>query len=332
VNTLIIIPTRQCNLRCSYCPTVKDGWPSLSTADALTAIDQFVERFGSGNIKLFGGEPLLEPELVRSVIDAADARPEIARVVLCTNGIGLDRQWLRELAMRKKVVIALSMDGRPDDHRRFRRSLPDVIDSYDHIVGLLPEVAEAARVVVTQVIPPATAAQAARNFEHLLSLGFWRFKFLPAFYVRWRDDQIAALRTSFREMAATVRDRWASGRATYIRNLFNWTPYPTFNSALTLDADGSYYAGDTGIIDLPDDVRASTRIGTLAAPPSKSKFDAAIGAVEQLVPALFGDDVWESTMRADAELTAFCESLYEPFVQWRKTRSTMSTSRMMEAG
>ena len=326
MNTLIIIPTRQCNLRCSYCPTVKDGWPSLSSADALTAIDQFLERFGSGSIKLFGGEPLLEPDVVRSVIEATDARPEIERVVLCTNGIGLERAWIRELSARKKVVIALSMDGRPDDHRRFRRSLPDVVDSYDHVVSLLPEIAETARVVVTQVIPPATAAQASRNFEHLLSLGFWRFKFLPAFYVRWRDDQIAALRDSFAEIASTIRGRWASGRALYVRNLFNWTPYPTFNPALTLDADGSYYAGDTGIIDLPDDVRASTCVGTLAAPPTKAKIAAATGAVEQLVPTLFGEEVWQSTMRADGELTAFCESLYEPFVQWRKTRT-----RLMEA-
>jgi hypothetical protein len=327
VNTLILIPTRQCNLRCSYCPTVKDGWPSLSTDEALTGIEQFLEQFGSGNLKLFGGEPLLEPDVVRAVIDAAHERDAIERVVLCTNGVGLDRDWLRYLETRKKVVVALSIDGRPEDHRRFRRSLPDVEDSYDHILGLMPQVTTAPRIVVTQVIPPATAAAAAENVQHVLSLGFWRFKFLPAFYVPWRDDQLAALRRSFEQIAAVVRERWGSGQPLYIRNLFNWTPYPTFNTALTLDADGSYYAGDIGLIDLPDGIRRGTRVGTLAEPPSAEDFGAAMARVEELIPSLFGESVWQSTLRADAELTSFCESLYPAFVDWRVARGLSVKNR-----
>ncbi|MFT4979441.1 MAG: molybdenum cofactor biosynthesis enzyme MoaA, partial [Myxococcota bacterium] len=48
--SLILTVTRACNLRCSYCPTAKDGWPSLSAVDARDAIDLFIDRFGGGDI------------------------------------------------------------------------------------------------------------------------------------------------------------------------------------------------------------------------------------------------------------------------------------------
>ena len=54
---LILTVTRRCNLRCAYCPTVKDGVPDLSADDARRAIDLFLSRYGGGDIKLFGGEP-----------------------------------------------------------------------------------------------------------------------------------------------------------------------------------------------------------------------------------------------------------------------------------
>ena len=82
MRSLILTVTRRCNLRCSYCPTVKDGWPSLSVDDALEAIALFTERYGGGDIKLFGGEPLLVPESPRLLAPGATpgrgarARPE----------------------------------------------------------------------------------------------------------------------------------------------------------------------------------------------------------------------------------------------------------------
>ena len=50
VGALILTVTRQCNLRCSYCPTAKDGWPSLTEADAERALELFDRRFGGGDV------------------------------------------------------------------------------------------------------------------------------------------------------------------------------------------------------------------------------------------------------------------------------------------
>ena len=86
-HSLILVVTRRCNLRCAYCPTVKDGLPDLTVDDVHRAIDVFVERFGGGDLKLFGGEPLLVPDLVRAAITYA---PPSVRVYLSTNAVPLD--------------------------------------------------------------------------------------------------------------------------------------------------------------------------------------------------------------------------------------------------
>ncbi|HMR79577.1 MAG TPA: radical SAM protein, partial [Polyangiaceae bacterium] len=94
VSSLVLTVTRRCNLRCSYCPTAKDGFPTLTRAQALRALDLFVDRYGGGDIKLFGGEPLLEPDTVRAVMERAEALPGGRRVYLSTNGLGLSQECL----------------------------------------------------------------------------------------------------------------------------------------------------------------------------------------------------------------------------------------------
>ena len=205
--TLILTVTRACNLRCSYCPTAKDGWPSLTAADARQAIDLFVNRYGGGDIKLFGGEPLLVPDVVRAAMDHAAGIPAVRRVYLSTNGLGLDEDWLRYLKGYPKAILTVSMDGHPTDHRRLRRALPGVADTYDRLMALRPLLLETPRLVITQTIAPATAVRAAENFDHLLSLGFRRFNLLPGYYIPWRPAQLAALRKGFADIGATIEAR-----------------------------------------------------------------------------------------------------------------------------
>ena len=49
---LVLTVTRACNLRCSYCPTAKDGWPSLDENDARRALELFARPLEEGG---FGG-------------------------------------------------------------------------------------------------------------------------------------------------------------------------------------------------------------------------------------------------------------------------------------
>lgn len=317
---LILTVTRACNLRCSYCPTAKDGWPALSVADALRAVRLFVDRFGGGDIKLFGGEPLLEPEVVRAVLEAVRQDAGVRRVYVSTNGLGLNADWLAYLRSYPKAVLTLSMDGTEDDHERMRRPLKGVRSSYQHILSLLPELHETPRVVVTQTIAPATAGNAASNFRHLRGLGFWRFNLLPGYYVPWRSGQLDALASGFEEIEHTFRSSWARGERLYLRNLFTRAPTPFFNAGLVVDADRRIHPTNIGMSGVLDSSLDRTACGTLDDPPTPAELAMKARATNQLLETLLAPRVWDSTLAVDRMLTDLCERLFPDYLSFRQAR------------
>ncbi len=318
---LILTVTRACNLRCSYCPTAKDGWPSLTVDDADRALELFALRFGGGDVKLFGGEPLLVPDVVRAAMDFAAREPRIRWIQLSTNGLGLDQRWLDYLNEHPKAVLAVSLDGEASDHRRFRRSLPGVADSYARIHELVPELVKSRRVVVTQTIPPASAARAANNFRHLLELGFFRFNFLPGYYLPWSQAQLAELRGSFEEISAVIRERWREGTRLHVRNLFTLAPTPFFNTGLVVDSDRTIHPSNLGLSHSLDHLRSRTQVGTLDAPPNPAQLLEAANRVPLLLEQALTPEILTSTRAADAELTRFCRGLYKSYLEYRQRRA-----------
>ena len=316
--SLILTVTRACNLRCSYCPTAKDGWPSLSVDQALLGLRLYAAR-GGGDVKLFGGEPLLVPEVVAAVMDEAEATPEIRRVYLSTNGLGLNRAWLARVARSEKSILTISLDGAPEDNRRFRRTLhDDVPDAYDHIMSLREHILRTPRVVITQTIPPASASRASQNFEHLLELGFRRFNLLPGYYIPWRMDQLLALQRGFNEIGERIREIWADGGNLYLRNLYTWAPTPFFNTGFVVDSDGTIHPSNLGLSSKLDDLRAQTQVGTLDDPPTPEALAEKAELVNQLLRDNLDEGVWESTQAVDALLTDLCRSLYGSWAERRR--------------
>lgn len=312
---LILTVTRACDLRCSYCPTAKDGWPSLTPEQAVEAVDLFAQR-GGGEIKLFGGEPLLVPEVCSAAIHAALKHDNVTRIQLSTNGRKLTPEWLQRVRDNPRLLLVVSMDGRPEDHRRFRRGP----ESYDALMALWPELLATPRFVVTMVSPPATAKHAEANFLHLRGLGVRRFNFLPGYYLPWREDQLSALTEGFDAIATHIRQSWTDGERLYVKNLFTRAPTPFFNTGMVVDSDGTIHPSNVGLSGKLDALRDQTRAGTLEAPPSPQALAEKASQINGLLQQTLDPHVWASTQAVDAELTRFCEGLYPAFLEHRRRR------------
>ena len=321
VKQLILTVTRACNLRCSYCPTAKDGWPSLSDDDGRQAVRLFSDGFGGGTIKIFGGEPLLVPTVVRAAMEEARDDPNIRWVYLSTNGLGLNDEWLEYMAGYPKGILTISMDGSPEDHRGQRRAInADVPDSYEHLISMKDRLLATPRVVVTQTIAPATAKKAASNLSHLLDLGFWRFNFLPGYYIPWRPAQLSELDRGFDQMAETIIGRWERMERTYVRNLFTWAPTPFFNTGLVIDADRTIHPSNVGLSGALDHTRENTQVGTLDDPPDPNRLEEGARRVNGMLESALPPKVWSSTLAVDASLSDFCRRLYPHWAQYKRRR------------
>jgi len=289
--------------------------------DAAAAVNLFAERYGGGSIKLFGGEPLLVPNVVRSAMEAARDNPAIRWVYLSTNGLGLTREWLDYFKDYPKGILTISMDGQPEDHRGQRRLAKDnVADSYDHILSIKSELLKTPRVVVTQTIAPSTAKRAAVNLNHLLELGFWRFNFLPGYYIPWKSDQVSALHDSFGQMMDIISARWNRMERTYVRNLFTYAPTPFFNTGLVVDADRTIHPSNIGLSGTLDHLREQTIVGDLDSPPTRDELQQASSRVNAILETALTDKVYESTQAVDRELSQFCRSLYPHWARYKRRR------------
>ncbi len=287
----------------------------------MDAVRLFARRYGGGDIKMFGGEPLLVPHVVGAAMEAARREPAIRRVYISTNGLGLDEAWLASFRDYPKGILTISMDGKPDDHRRYRRTKDEEIpDTYEHVVGLLPVLQNTPRVVITQTIPPASVSRAAENFQHLRELGFRRFNVLPGYYLPWRQHQLTALRDQFQAISDNIRTSWARGEKVYLRNLFTRAPTPFFNSGLVVDSDRTIHPSNVGLSGALDELRSRTQVGDLDHPPTPTELANRATLVNGMLQEALPDRIWESTLAVDAELTRFCRGLYKDFAKYRERK------------
>lgn len=314
---LILTVTRRCDLRCAYCPTVKEGLPDLGPGDVRRALDLFAERHPEGDVKLFGGEPLLVRDAVIAALSHARNHPGL-RLSLSTNATRLDDAFLDVLEAHPEVTLTVSVDGRPEDHSRLRRPLhPGGPDSHAAVLKWLPRLLRLPRLVVTQTIAPVTAARAWENFRYLRGLGFRRFNLLPGYYLPWREAQLQALARGFAGIAEDFEAAWERGERLYLRNLFTRAQTPFFNTGFVVDCDRTIHPSNLILAGSLDALRRQTAVGTLDHPPEPEALQAAQARVPALLREHLPEAVLESTRRVDALLTALCHRLYPAYVRRR---------------
>lgn len=313
--SLILVLTRRCDLRCAYCPTVKDGEPDLSPEDVRRALELFVARWGGGEAKLFGGEPLLHPAAVRAAFTHA---PPSVTLWLSTNGTHLDEATLALVRARPGTVLTLSLDGPAEVHDPVRRGPGS---SHATALGWLPRLNTLPGFVVTQTIAPHTAARAAESFRWLRAQGVRRFNLLPGYHLRWSAAQLAQLSSAFEEIEEEIRGAWARGERLYLRNLFVWAPTPFYNTGMVVDVDRRIYASNLILARRFDELRELDALGTLDDPPDTPTLEAGAAKAAAQLRDTLPAEVAASTAAVDQLLTRLCDRLLPEYLAHRARRA-----------
>jgi sulfatase maturation enzyme AslB (radical SAM superfamily) len=177
VKETVFILTEKCNLNCVYCYE-KHKNKSNRTLSADFIKDKIRDQMLADNdrqelwIDFFGGEPLLEFDTIREVVDWFVATPwpppaKAYRFMVDTNGTLLDdrmKQWFTD--QHEHVILGLSLDGTKDAHDRNRcNSYDTVARHFDFFRQNWPEQP------VKMTIGPDTIDQTYDGVLHIHSLG-----------------------------------------------------------------------------------------------------------------------------------------------------------------
>lgn len=107
-----IIPTRRCNLSCTYCNEYDRVSSPVPLAEMRRRIDRLAE-LGTGIITLSGGEPLLHPDLAE-LVQHIRRRGAIATII--TNGYLLTPVLVEKLDDAGLDSLQISIDNVSPDH------------------------------------------------------------------------------------------------------------------------------------------------------------------------------------------------------------------------
>lgn len=247
---LVVIPTWQCELRCSYCWIPKQDGRVMSVATLDRSIDLLLSSDRREVIlQFFGGEALIEWGLVRHGIEQAAARAdELGKsisFVLSSNGWSLDAEKLAWLA-RYDVKLELSLDGDPETQNVFRIARDKDEDSYRNgIASHAPEIiASGLDHEVIMVVHPKNASKVAHNFFHIAGLGFERIQINFALGPKWSSSQMSSFASGLLEIGEELRRRWARGERLVLVNLERRPKPILLNGEITVDWDGTVFGGN----------------------------------------------------------------------------------------
>ncbi|MDI6710863.1 MAG: thioether cross-link-forming SCIFF peptide maturase [Bacillota bacterium] len=132
VKALCLNVAHACNLACGYCfagqGSYGGGAGLMKAETARRAVDFLLAGCGRRRrleVDFFGGEPLLNPDVIRGTVAYARERGAAAGKVfsftVTTNAVLLDEDFT-EFCLANAINVVLSLDGRPEVHDRLRRT------------------------------------------------------------------------------------------------------------------------------------------------------------------------------------------------------------------
>ncbi len=239
---LVLLVTRLCQLRCSYCRVRK--YPARMSMAVADAAVRFALTAGRPEVELqfFGGEPLLAFDVVRRAVAQAEALAarlgKRVRFLLTTNGLALDRETLSFLSAHA-FCVEFSCDGSPQTQRDQRAALGgrDYSRALSRSLAALKHAGLPYHVIA--VVPPERAGSIEETFRYLAGLGHRRIQLNYALGRVWSRE---------------AQDRFARGLAGAGRLarrlgvvLVNETRQRrepvALNGEITVDCDGGVYRG-----------------------------------------------------------------------------------------
>lgn len=221
----VINITDLCNLNCAYCYRLTKDNAKTATIDKLKEIADFIAKISQKRedkniaVTFFGGEPLLYPENIFTLIDYFISKySEYSyKFAINTNGTLFSKEILENID-KYGVTLYLSMDGTINAHDANRRFYGGG-GSFDKIEPFLSVINKNDTYVET-VISCNNLSEFSNSIKYFYNLGFNKFIASPNFTDGWDDKNFIILKNEYKKLADFYYRLQSKKKEIYI-NLFD---------------------------------------------------------------------------------------------------------------
>lgn len=228
VKALCLHIAHDCNLRCKYCfASTGDFGTGRTLMDAETgkrAIDFVIRESGNRKhleVDFFGGEPLMNFEVVKEILEYAKGRAEetgkVFKFTITTNALLLNDDNIAYINENMQNVV-LSIDGREATNDRMRCRV-DGTGSYKSILPKIMKVAESRNQDNYYVRGTYTRNNLdfSEDVLHLADLGFKQVSVEPVVAAKdsgydIREEDLEKLYDEYEKLAVEYQKRWNTDR------------------------------------------------------------------------------------------------------------------------
>lgn len=178
---LTLILTYNCNLACDYCFCGRKRKEDMSEETAKKAIDYFAQNCADkADIVFFGGEPLLQADLIAKLCKYCDETyGKKFHYSMTTNGTLLNQKNI-ELIKNNEMSITISVDGQKESHD-LHRHFYDGSPSFDLIMNNInSNNMNKNGITLRMTFTKHNVDKLADNLISLHKMGFPRLAFYPA--------------------------------------------------------------------------------------------------------------------------------------------------------
>lgn len=185
-----VVLTEKCNLNCKYC-YIKQKENMMSKEIFLDIYKKFDKPF---QLDLFGGEPLINWELIKFIVEKCKQDENCKRICLYTNGLLLDDEKI-SFIQKNNIDFFWSYDGLWSENK---------ID--ERILSLVKKLTNS---VAVQVGPPNL--NMLDNYLHYISLGL-----VPTFTLmrdkRWKQEDVLIFNQEFKRLCSAYVNLFQNGK------------------------------------------------------------------------------------------------------------------------